>query len=67
MNGYEVAKRIKGIIPETKIIIMTVLEFKENMCKILRSIKIDGYALKPGSLEKFVNTTESISLTSSIG
>jgi DNA-binding NarL/FixJ family response regulator len=67
MNGYEVAKRIKGIIPETKIIIMTVLEFNENMCKILRSVKIDGYALKPGSLEKFVNTIESISLTSSIG
>ncbi len=67
MNGYEVAKRIKSIIPGTKIIIMTVLEFNGNICKILRSVKIDGFALKPRSLEKFVNTIESISLTSSIG
>ena len=67
MNGYEVAKRVKGIIPETKVIITTALEFNGNICEILRSVKIDGYTLKPGLLENLVNTIESISLTSSIG
>ena len=47
MNGYEVAKRIKGIIPGTKIITMTALEFNGNICKILRSVKIHGFAQSP--------------------
>jgi DNA-binding NarL/FixJ family response regulator len=33
-NRYEVVKRIKGIRPETKIIIMTALEFNGDICKI---------------------------------
>jgi predicted metallo-beta-lactamase superfamily hydrolase len=47
MNWYEVAKRIKGIIPGTKIITMTALEFNGNICKILRSVKIHGFAQSP--------------------
>jgi DNA-binding NarL/FixJ family response regulator len=31
MNGYELVKRIKAIKPETKVVLMTVLEFNEDM------------------------------------
>jgi response regulator RpfG family c-di-GMP phosphodiesterase len=67
MNGYELVKRIKAIRPETRVVFMTALEFNEDMSKILPPIKIDGFMLKPGSLENLVNTIESIFLTSSIG
>ena len=67
MNGYELVKRIKAIRPETRVVFMTALEFNEDMSKILPLIKIDGFMLKPGSLENLVNTIESIFLTSSIG
>jgi CheY-like chemotaxis protein len=67
MNGYELVKRIKAIRPETRVVFMTALEFNEDMSKILPPIKIDGFMLKPGSLENLINTIESIFLTSSIG
>ena len=67
MNGYELVKRIKAIRPETRVVFMTALEFNEDMSKIVPPIKIDGFMLKPGSLENLVNTIESIFLTSSIG
>jgi response regulator RpfG family c-di-GMP phosphodiesterase len=67
MNGYELVKRIKANRPETRVVFMTALEFNEDMSKILPPIKIDGFMLKPGSLENLVNTIESIFLTSSIG
>ena len=67
MNGYELVKRIKAIRPETRVVFMTALEFNEDMSKILPPIKIDGFMLKPGSLENLVNTIESIFFTSSIG
>ena len=67
MNGYELVKRIKAIRPETRVVFMTALEFNEDMSKIVPPIEIDGFMLKPGSLENLVNTIESIFLTSSIG
>jgi len=67
MNGYELVKGIRAIKPETKVVLMTALEFNEDMSEILPPVKIDGFMLKPGSLENLVNTIESIFLTSSIG
>jgi DNA-binding NtrC family response regulator len=68
MNGYELVKRIKAIRPEIKVIFMTALETDLlELSKILPSINIDGFMLKPGRLENLVNTIESIFLTSSIG
>jgi DNA-binding NtrC family response regulator len=61
MNGYELVKRIKTIRPETKIILMTALETDcLEVSKILPSIKIDGFLIKPGSLEGLMNTIEKI-------
>jgi len=67
MNGYELVKGIRAIKPETKVVLMTALEFNEDMSEILPPVKIDGFMLKPGSLENLVNTIESIFFTSSIG
>ena len=66
MNGFELVKKIKAIRPETKVVLMTALEFTEDMSEILPSIKIDGFMLKPGRIESLVNTIKSIFLTSSV-
>ncbi|MGH9975076.1 MAG: response regulator [Nitrososphaeraceae archaeon] len=61
MNGYELVKKIKAIQPETKVIFMTALETDRlEASKILPSIKIDGFMLKPGSLENLVNTVKEV-------
>jgi hypothetical protein len=47
---------------------MTALETDLlELSKMLPSIKIDGFMLKPGRIENLVNTIKSIFLTSSIG
>ena len=61
MNGYELVKRIKTIRPETKVIFMTALETdRSEVSKILPSINIDGFLVKPGSLENLVNIIKKI-------
>ena len=61
MNGYELVRRIKTIRPETKVIFMTALETdRTEVSKILPSINIDGFLVKPGSLENLVNTIKKI-------
>jgi DNA-binding NtrC family response regulator len=61
MNGYELVKRIKAIRPQTKVIIMTALETDlPELSRILPSIKIDGFMLKPGSIEKLVSDIKKI-------
>ena len=61
MNGFELVKRIKAIRPQTKVIIMTALETDlPELSRILPSIKIDGFMLKPGSIEKLVSDIKKI-------
>ena len=61
MNGHEFVKRIKAIRPETKIIFMTALETDlAELSKTLPSVRIDGFMLKPGSLENLVDTIKKI-------
>ncbi|HEU4824678.1 MAG TPA: response regulator [Nitrososphaeraceae archaeon] len=68
LNGYELVKKIKAMRPEIKVVFMTALETDLlELSKILPSIKIDGFMLKPGRIESLVNTIETIFLTSSIG
>ena len=61
LDGYELVKKIKAIRPEIKVVFMTALETDlPELSKILPSIKIDGFMLKPGRLENLVNTIESV-------
>ncbi|HEX5977268.1 MAG TPA: response regulator [Nitrososphaeraceae archaeon] len=68
LNGYELVKKIKSIRPEIKVVLMTALEIDlPELSKILPSIKIDGFMLKPGRIENLVKIIKSIFLTSSVG
>ena len=61
MNGYELVKKIKAIRPEIKVVFMTALETDLlELSKILPSINIDGFMLKPGRLGNLVNIIEKI-------
>ena len=61
LDGYELVKKIKTIHPETKVVFMTALETDLlELSKILPSIKIDGFMLKPGRIEKLANIIQKI-------
>ena len=61
MNGIEFVKKVKAIRPETKVIFMTALETDlVELSKTLPSVRIDGFMLKPGSLESLVDTIKKI-------
>jgi DNA-binding NtrC family response regulator len=53
MNGYEFAKKVKGIKPECKIILMSAFEISDiEFPKVLRGINIDAFLQKPFSMRK---------------
>jgi DNA-binding NtrC family response regulator len=61
IDGLELVKRIKTIRPKTKIVFMTALETDRlELSKTLPSIRIDGFMIKPGSLENLVNELKKI-------
>ena len=61
MNGYELVEKIKAIRPDTKVIFMTALDTdRQDLSKILPSIKIDGFISKSGSIENMVNIIQKI-------
>ena len=61
MNGIEFVKKVKAIRPETKVIFMTAIETDlPELSKTLPSVRIDGFMLKPGSLESLVDTIKKI-------
>jgi DNA-binding NtrC family response regulator len=61
IDGRDLVKRIKTIRPETKIIFMTALETDRlELSETLPSIKIDGFMIKPGSLQKLANDLNKI-------
>ncbi|MGI8833876.1 MAG: response regulator [Nitrososphaeraceae archaeon] len=61
MNGHDFVKKVKAIRPETKVIFMTALETDlPEVSSTLPSVRIDGFMLKPGSLESLVDTIKKI-------
>ena len=61
MNGIEFVKKVKAIRPETKVIFMTAIETDlPELSNTLPSVRIDGFMLKPGSLESLVDTIKKI-------
>ena len=61
MNGIEFVKKVKAIRPETKVIFMTAIETDlPELSNTLPSVRIDGFMLKPGSLEILVDTIKKI-------
>jgi DNA-binding NtrC family response regulator len=61
MNGHDLVKKVKAIRPEIKVIFMTALETDlPEVSSTLPSVRIDGFMLKPGSLESLVDTIKKI-------
>ncbi|MFZ0695994.1 MAG: response regulator [Nitrososphaeraceae archaeon] len=61
MNGHDFVKKVKAIRPEIKVIFMTALETDlPEVSSTLPSVMIDGFMLKPGSLESLVDTIKKI-------
>ena len=53
MNGYEFVKKVKGIKPECKIILMSSFEINDiEFSNVLPDIKIDAFIQKPFSIRK---------------
>jgi DNA-binding NtrC family response regulator len=53
INGYEFVKKVKGIKPECKIILMSAFEINDNeLSKVLPGIRIDAFLQKPFSIRK---------------
>jgi|SRR6187200_1317075 two-component system response regulator (stage 0 sporulation protein F) len=53
MNGYEFVKKVKGIKPQGKIILMSAFEINDmDFSKVLPDIKIDAFLQKPFSIRE---------------
>jgi CheY-like chemotaxis protein len=53
MNGYELAKKVKGFKPECKIILMSAFDINNvEFPKVLPGIRIDAFLQKPFSIRK---------------
>lgn len=52
MSGIQLARRVKQINPNVKVILMTSFEIKENeFSKVFPSTQVDGFVQKPVHLE----------------
>ena len=57
MNGYEFVKKVKGIKPQVKIILISAFNIKDNeFLNVLPNIKIDAFIQKPFSISTLRNT-----------
>jgi two-component system, cell cycle response regulator CpdR len=56
MSGIQLARRVKQINPDVKVILMTSFEIKENeFSKVFPSTQVDGFVQKPVHLEGLTN------------
>jgi two-component system response regulator ChvI len=59
MNGYELAKRVKTLKPEMKVILMSAFEInREEFSKVLPSVKIDAFISKPASRKQVIHLVQ---------
>ena len=60
MSGYELARKVKKIKPDVKILFMTAFEIAQPEFDHMLSLgEIDGIIKKPFSSEKFIEAVES--------
>jgi two-component SAPR family response regulator len=53
MSGYEFARKVKGIKPECKIILMSAFDINNvEFPKVLQGVNIDTFLQKPFSMRK---------------
>jgi len=61
MNGFEVARAVKEIRPDIKVVFITAFEVnKSEFEKVLPSTKVDAFITKPVTLSAFTETIRGV-------
>lgn len=61
MSGFQLARRIKELYPEIKIVLMSAFEMnKSEFDKVLPSTHIDNFLSKPFSLSQLVKVVKAL-------
>ena len=56
MSGIQLARKVKEINPDVKVILMTAFEIKDNeFSKVFPSTQVDGFVQKPVHIENLTN------------
>ena len=56
MSGTRLAKRVKEINPNVKVILMTAFEIRDNeFSKVFPSTQVDGFVQKPVGIQNLTN------------
>jgi CheY-like chemotaxis protein len=56
MSGIRLARKVKEINPNVKVVLMTSFEIKDNeFSKVFPSTQVDGFVQKPVSIENLTN------------
>ena len=61
VTGFELARRIKSIRPDIKVILVSSFEIsKEELEKVMPSTHIDGFLTKPFHITKLMEVVQSL-------
>jgi DNA-binding NtrC family response regulator len=56
LSGIQLAKRVKEINPNVKVVLMTAFEIRDNeFSKVFPSTRVDGFVQKPNGIRELTN------------
>ncbi len=56
LSGIQLARKVKGINPNVKVVLMTSFEIRDNeFSKVFPSIQVDGFVQKPIGIKDLTN------------
>ena len=56
LSGIQLAKRVKEIKPNVKVVLMTAFEIRDNeFSKVFPSTRVDGFVQKPIGIRELTN------------
>jgi len=61
LSGMQLAKKVKEINPNVKVVLMTAFEIRDNeFSKVFPSIQVDGFVQKPIGIRELTNKILSV-------
>lgn len=61
MSGFELVRRLKGILPETKVVLMSSFVIhKAEFEKVMPSLDVDGFVMKPFTKADIVEAVKNV-------
>jgi two-component system chemotaxis response regulator CheY len=61
MSGFELVRRLKGILPETKVVLMSSFVIhKAEFEKVMPSLDVDGFVMKPFTKADIVEAIKNV-------